>query len=153
MIGRYLEDFKIGEEFITPQRTIHLHDITQFCNLTWFNLSIFYDENYIKENTVWKNYVVPGPFLIALALGLYLKLGLYEKTIIALLGIENMNFKNPLIAGETMKTIVKVLNIRKSTKNPDRGIIHLQFIIKKSDNTFVMSFEMYHLLKCRDHNK
>ncbi|MHA1270332.1 MAG: hypothetical protein ACTSPY_11135 [Candidatus Helarchaeota archaeon] len=152
MIGRYLEDFHKGERFITPQRTIYIHDITQFCNLTWFNLSLFYDDEYIKKESIWSKYTVPGPFLIALAVGLFIKLGIYEKTIISLLGIEKMKFKNPLFAGETMKAEVEILDIRRSSKNQDRGIMHLLFIVKKSDEKIVMSFEMFHLIKCKPKN-
>ncbi|MBD3227338.1 MAG: hypothetical protein GF329_04045 [Candidatus Lokiarchaeota archaeon] len=149
MIGKYLEDFQEGEKYITPSRTIYLHDITQFCNLVWFNSSIFFDNEYIEEKTVWEKNVVPGPFLISLAVGLFIKMGIYEKTIISLLGIENMKFYNPLVAGETMHAEVEILSTRKSKKDPKKGIMHLQFKIKNVNNDLIMTFEMYHMLKCK----
>jgi itaconyl-CoA hydratase len=149
MIGRYLEEFSIGENFITPKRTIHTSEVIEFCNLTWFNLSAFFDDEYIKNGTVWGKNVVPGPFIISLGVGLFIKMGLYEKTVIALLGIENMKFDNPLIIGETMFAEVEILEIRKSKKHPDKGIMRLLFTIKKNEGKFVMSYEMYHMLKCK----
>ena len=149
MLGKYLEDFNVGEKFITSRRTIHQGEVIQFCNLTWFNLSAFFDDHYIKNGTVWGKNVVPGPFIISLGVGLFIKMGLYEKTVIALLGIENMKFENPLIIGETMFAEVEILEVRKSKKHPDRGIMRLLFTIKKNEGIFVMSYEMYHMLKSK----
>ena len=146
MIGRYWEDFKEGEKFETARRTITESDVLQFCNLTWFNMSMFFDEVYAREETVFKTRVVPGPFIIPLAVGLFLKLGLYERTAISLLDIRNMKFHTSLKIGETMQVDVTILE-KRETKKPDRGLLIPQFAVKKHDGTPVMTFEMVHLLK------
>ena len=146
MIGRYWEDFKEGEEFETARRTITESDVLQFCNLTWFNMSMFFDEVYAREETVFKSRVVPGPFIIPLAVGLFLKLGLYERTAISLLDIRNMKFHTSLKIGETMQVDVTILE-KRETKKLDRGLLIPQFAVKKHDGTPVMTFEMVHLLK------
>ena len=157
IIGRYLEDFKENETFITPRRTLRESDLLNFCNLTWFNLSMFYDEIYAKNEMPYKSSVFPGPFIIPLAVGLFLKLGLYEKTIIALLGIENMKFKEPLRSGDTIQAEVKILGIRESKTYLDRGIMNLSFTVNKIDlnlsKTFIMSFEMAHMLKKKNYKQ
>ncbi|MHA1278284.1 MAG: hypothetical protein ACTSQI_00205 [Candidatus Helarchaeota archaeon] len=146
MIGRYWEDFEVGEEFETARRTISESEVLQFCNLTWFNMSLFFDEIYAQEGTIYKTRVVPGPFIIPLAVGLFLKLGVYEKTALSLLDIRNMHFFNSLKIGETMQIKVKILEKRETTKR-DRGLLIPQFNVIKHDGTPVMSFEMVHLLK------
>lgn len=146
MIGRYWEDFSEGEKFETARRTISESDVLQFCNLTWFNMSLFFDEKYVQEETIYKVRVVPGPFIIPLAVGLFLKLGLYERTAISLLDIKNMRFHTSLLIGETMQAEVTILKMRE-TKKPDRGILILQFEVMKHDGTPVMTFEMVHLVK------
>lgn len=146
MTGRYWDDFEVGEKFQTARRTISESDVLQFCNLTWFNMSLFFDEIYARENTPYKARVVPGPFIIPLAVGLFLKLGLYERTAISLLDIRNMRFHNPLKIGETMEVEVTILEKRETTKS-DRGIVVPQFAVKKYDGTPIMTFEMVHPLK------
>ncbi|MFX1450697.1 MAG: dehydratase, partial [Promethearchaeota archaeon] len=110
MQGKFFNDFSVGDKFITARRTLTEYDLETFCNLVWFNSSMFFDDIYAKEEMPYKSRVFPGPLIIPLAVGLFLKLGLYEKTIIALLGIQNMKFKAPLRCGDTMEVAVEVLD-------------------------------------------
>ena len=146
MIGRYWEDFTVGEKFQTARRTIFESDVLQFCNLTWLNMSLFFDDKYAREETIYKSRVVPGPFIVPLALGLFLKLGLYERTALSLLDIRNMKFHTSLKIGETMQVEVTILE-KRETKKLDQGVLILQFAVSKYDETPVMTFEMVHLLK------
>ena len=146
MIGRYWEEFSVGEKFQTARRTISESDVLQFCNLTWFNMSLFFDEIYVREETIYKARVVPGPFIIPLAVGLFLKLGFYERTAISLLDIRNMRFHNSLKIGETMQVEVTIIE-KRETKKSDQGLLIPQFEVQKHDGTPVMTFEMVHLLK------
>ena len=146
MIGRYWEDFEVEEKFETARRTISGSDVLQFCNLTWFNMSLFFDELYAREETIYKARVVPGPFIIPLAVGLFLKLGIYERTALPLLDIRNMRFHTSLKVGETMQVEVTILE-KRETKNPTQGIIIPRFEVKKHTGEPVMTFEMVHLLK------
>ncbi len=146
MIGRYWEDFEVGEEFETARRTISESDVLQFCNLTWFNMSLFFDEVYAREETMYGARVIPGPFIIPLAVGLFLKLGFYERTALSLLDIRNMRFHNSLNVGETMQVKVTILE-KRETKKSDRGLLIPQFEVSKHDGTPIMTFEMLHLLK------
>ena len=146
IVGRYWEDFNVGEKFQTSRRTISESDVLQFCNLTWFNLSMFFDEIYAREETIYKARVVPGPFIIPLATGLFFKLGLYERTAISLLDIRNVQFYSSLKIGETMQVEVTILE-KRETKDTDRGLLIPEFKVSKHDGTLIMTFEMVHLLK------
>ena len=118
---------------------------------------MFFDEIYAKKEMPYQSPVFPGPFIIPIAVGLFLKLGLYEKTIIALLGIQNMKFKDPLRSGDTIEAEVKILNVRDSKTYSDRGIMNVSFTVNKVDmdlsKTFIMSFEMTHMLKKKNYRQ
>lgn len=152
--GKFYEEFKEGEIYTTSRRTLKEADLLNFCNLCWFNLSMFFDEIYTEKEMPYKTPVFPGPFIIPLAIGLFLKTGIYEKTVIALLGIQNLQFKTSLRVGETMEVDVKILNKKESNSYPDRGILKSFFTISKVNKDlskqFVMSFEMTHMLKKRN---
>ncbi len=153
MQGKFFNDFNIGDKFITARRTLTEYDLETFCNLVWFNSSMFFDDIYASEEMPYKSRVFPGPLIIPLAVGLFLKLGIYERTIIALLGIQNMKFKAPLRIGDTMQVDVEILDKKDSKTYPDRGVLIVQFIVNKalpkSKKEFIMSFEMAHMLKKR----
>jgi acyl dehydratase len=115
---------------------------------------MFFDDIYAEKEMPYKSPVFPGPFIIPLAIGLFLKLGVYERTVIALLGIQNLKFKTSLRVGDTMEVKVEILTKKDSKTYSDRGILLSLFTINKilHDLTkeFIMSFEMTHLLKKKD---
>ena len=152
--GKFFEEFNEGDLFITSRRTLRESDLLDFCNLCWFNLSMFFDEIYTSKEMPYKTPVFPGPFIIPLAIGLFLKLGVYERTVIALLGIQNLKFKTSLRVGDTMEVEVKILKKRDSKTYSDRGILLSLFSINKINPELlkenIMSFEMTHMLKKRN---
>lgn len=152
--GKFYEEFIEGEIYTTSRRTLKEADLLNFCNLCWFNLSMFFDEIYAEKQMPYKTPVFPGPFIIPLAIGLFLKTGIYEKTVVALLGIQNLKFKTSLRVGETMEVDVTILSKKDSNSYPDRGILKSLFTISKVNTDlakqFVMSFEMTHMLKKRN---
>ncbi len=155
--GKYFEEFQEGDTFLTSRRTLREADLMDFCNLCWFNLSMFFDEIYAANEMPYESPVFPGPFIIPLAIGLFLKLGVYEKTVIALLGIKNLLFKTSLRVGDTMEVEVIILTTRESKTYSERGILDSSFTINKIhpdfSKEFIMSFEMTHLLKKKNFKK
>lgn len=149
--GKYFEEFQEGETYLTSRRTLREADLMDFCNLCWFNLSMFFDDIYAANEMPYKSPVFPGPFIIPLAIGLFLKLGVYERTVIALLGIEHFRFKSSLRVGDTMEVEVTILTKKDSKTYSDRGILRSLFTINSVyhdlSKEFIMSFEMTHLLK------
>jgi acyl dehydratase len=152
--GKYFEEFQEGEKYITSRRTLRETDLMDFCNLCWFNLSMFFDEIYAETEMPYKSSVFPGPFIIPLAIGLFLKLGVYEKTVIALLGIQNLRFKTSLRVGDTMEVEVSILSKKDSKTYSNRGIMRSLFTINRVLHDLtkesIMSFEMTHMLKKKD---
>ena len=154
--GKYFEEFNEGDIFTTSRRTLRESDLLDFCNLCWFNSSMFFDEIYATKEMPYKTPVFPGPFIIPLAIGLFLKLGVYERTVIALLGIQNLKFKTSLRVDDTMEVDVQILNKRESKTYNDRGILKSLFTISKVNldltKETIMSFEMTHMLKKTNFN-
>ncbi len=112
---------------------------------------MFFDEIYTTKEMPYKTPVFPGPFIIPLAIGLFLKLGLYEKTVIALLGVQDLKFKSSLRVNDTIEAEIKILKKEESETYSDRGILILLFKVNKINpdlsKEFIMSFEMAHMVK------
>lgn len=118
---RYYEDIKIGEEFISPGRTITEADVVAFSGVSGdFNV-LHTDEEYMKS-TPFKNRIAHG------LLGLAVQSGLTSRAIVpavstfAFLGIKEWNFKLPIFFGDTIKLRITPIE-KRETKKPDRGIV------------------------------
>ncbi|MHA1916481.1 MAG: hypothetical protein ACW97V_19185 [Promethearchaeota archaeon] len=59
MKGKYFEEFQEGESYITSRRTLREADLLEFCNLCWFNLSMFFDDIYATHEMPY-NYRIDG---------------------------------------------------------------------------------------------
>lgn len=120
MSARMFEDFQIGERFTTEEREITERDIVHFAELTGDRNALHLDESYAKS-AGFGGRIPHGLLGLSVASGLWIQLGLLEKTIIAFLGLE-WNFVAPIRIGEPLHVAVSVID-KKESSLPDRGII------------------------------
>jgi acyl dehydratase len=121
MRGMYWEEWEIGAEFESPARTITESDITLFAGLSGDYNPLHVNEEYCK-GTIFGGRIAHGPLVYAIAAGLLFQLHLYDDTLIAFLGFENLKFTNPVKPGDTIHARVKVLEKRESSR-ADRGVM------------------------------
>ena len=147
MNSMYFEDFKIGQKFTTLTRTITDTDITDFVELTGISSPLFMDEGFAKKS-IHKGRIAPGPLTFSFAMGLFTRLGIFEDTVMAFLGMDGMRLSVPVKPGDTIRVEVEITE-KKETKKPDRGVIKEKYrVINQRDET-VMMYEMSHLTKRR----
>ena len=120
MSGRCFEDFQVGERFTTEEREITEQDIVQFAGLTGDRTALHFDEDAAKA-AGFGGRIAHGLLGLSIASGLWVQLGLLEKTIIAFLGLE-WKFIAPVRIGDPLHVAVSVIE-KKETRRPDRGII------------------------------
>jgi acyl dehydratase len=121
MRGMYWEEWEIGAEFESPARTVTEADITLFAGLSGDYNPLHVNEEYCK-GTIFGGRIAHGPLVYAIAAGLLFQLHLYDDTLIAFLGFENLKFTNPVKPGDTIHARVKVLEKRESSR-ADRGVM------------------------------
>jgi acyl dehydratase len=121
MTGLYWEEWDIGAEFVTVQRTITETDIVMFTGLSGDYNPLHVNEEYCKT-TQFGTRIAPGPLVYAISAGLLFQLHLYDDTLIAFLGFDSLKFTNPTIPGDTIHVRVKVLEKRETSK-PDCGVM------------------------------
>ncbi|KAF0120099.1 MAG: dehydrogenase [bacterium] len=147
MNSMYFEDFKIGQKFTTLTRTITDTDITDFVELTGISSPLFMDEEFAKKS-IHKGRIAPGPLTFSLAMGLFTRLGIFEETVMAFLGMDGMRLSVPIKPGDTIRVEIEITE-KKETKKQDRGVIKEKYrVINQRDET-VMMYEMSHLTKRR----
>lgn len=147
MRGLYWEDWQVGAEFESPARTVTEADIVAYAGLSGDYNPLHVDEEYCK-NTIFGGRIAHGPLVYAIAAGLLFQLHLYDDTLIAFLGFENLRFTGPVRPGDTIRARIKVLE-KRETSRPDRGIMKRQLQVLNQRGEVVQEGIQTFLLKRR----
>lgn len=116
----YYEDFKVGDKWTSPGRTITEADIVAFAGLTGDYNPIHTDEEFAKT-TPFGGRILHGPAGFAIATGLESRLGIKEGTAIAFLGM-TWDLRLPIHIGDTIRVVESVASMRESRK-PTQGLV------------------------------
>lgn len=145
--GKYFEDFEIGEELVTPARTITSTDIVNFACISGDFNEVHVNHEYCKT-TPFGQPVAHGPLVYAIMGGLQYASGINDGTLIALLGIDKWRLLNPVMHGDTIRMYSKVIEKNESSK-PDRGVIVFERKCIKHDGTVAQEMTATILYKRR----
>lgn len=119
-MGRYFEEFEIGEEIISPGRTVTDADVVNFAGLSGDFNPLHTDEEYAKK-TIFKKRIAHGLLGLAITSGLRARTGIFDGTGLAFLDLK-IAFKGPIFIGDTITVKMKIKE-KRETKKEDRGII------------------------------
>jgi acyl dehydratase len=119
-MGYYIEDFRVGETFVSPGRTITETDLVMFSGLSWDTNPAHTDEEHSKRSPFGKR-IAHGALTLSYATGLLARSGRMDETAIAFLSIERWEFKGPVCPGDTIRLHTTTLEARASRTKPDRG--------------------------------
>ncbi len=144
MKGLYYEDFKVGDRFTTQAKTITEGAITVMVGLGGYTVPIFTNEEYART-TIFKGRIAPGRMTIFMAGGLEEQLGIFDETVVALIGIDKVRFKNPLRAGDTIKVEIEIID-KRETKNPEQGIVINKESCLNQRGEIILEAEATHLM-------
>lgn len=117
------EEFRVEDRFVTPSRTVTESDIQAFARLSG-------DYNPLHTNTLFAErgefgaVVCHGLLSMSLLTGLFMgRLGVFDTTGLAFLGLENLVFRRPVYVGDTIHAELQVESMRESKTRPDFGVI------------------------------
>jgi len=110
MSSYYLEDFTPGQVFHSSGRTITEADLTMFSMISGDWNPIHADVEFARA-TRYGQRVVHGTLGIAICTGMLHQLGIFEKSVIAMLGLRDWNFKKALLVGDTVHLELEILSV------------------------------------------
>jgi len=119
--GLRYEQFTVGDQFVTASRTITESDIWGFACLTGDYNPLHTDEEYCK-NQQFGGRIAHGMLIVSIGTGLASQLLIFEGTSMGLLDAR-FSFTAAVRAGDTLRTVIRIIDKRKATKYHDRGII------------------------------
>jgi acyl dehydratase len=100
-MGKFFEEFQVGEKITTEKRTITEDDIMQFAALTWDDNRIHTDPEFSKTTPFGKQ-IAHGVLGLSFALGLAWKTGMLDGTVIAFREIGEWKFVKPVFIGDAI---------------------------------------------------
>ncbi|GAC1354180.1 MAG: paaZ 3 [Variovorax sp.] len=135
-MGWHYEDFEPGHVIETPGRTVTEADIGAFAGVSGDFNSLHTNEVFAVESGVGGR-IAHGPMVLGMAFGLGARAGLFDETVLGLLGVQ-WTFQAPVRPGDTLRASIAVLEMR-PTRKPDRGIVSLRFDLRNQHRVQVQT--------------
>lgn len=110
-MGKYFEEFHVGEKIVTEKRTITEADIMEFARLSGDDNRIHTDPEFSKT-TPFGRQIAHGLLGLSIASGLAWKTGLMDGTVIAFREVTEWKFVKPVFIGDTMYVELETTEVR-----------------------------------------
>lgn len=133
-MSKYLDEYVVGEKFVTSSRTVTEADVVTFGTSTGDLHPNHFDAAAMEQSPFGRR-IAHGMLGISWAHGFLYRLDLITDSAIAFLKIEDWTFLAPVFFGDTLHAEITVKEIVNSRSKPDRGILKLYFELVKQDGT------------------
>lgn len=147
MDTRYLDDLTVGEQFISGGITLTEGEIIDFA-LRYDPQPFHLDVNAAAESP-YGGLIASGFQTIALCFRMFIQSGIFRESSIGSPGLDELRWLAPVRPGDTLRSVVEVLEIRPSSSKPDRGIAKMRYTAVNQRGETVLSFLGNNLLKRR----
>jgi acyl dehydratase len=145
---RYFEDMHVGDRFEGQPRTITSADVREFAELTGDRNPIHLDPEFART-TPFGRPIAHGMLTLSVALGLWSAAGITRDSLVALVSLEEVKFRQPLYPGERVHLSTEVLSVRPSRSHPGGGIVTYTDRLLDDQQGVVVEFRRVVLLKKR----
>lgn len=145
--GMYYDDFVVGQEIVTGQRTVTQTDIVNFACLSGDFNGVHTNFEYCKT-TPFGEPIAHGPLVLAIMGGLSYASGINEGTLLALLQLDAWRLLAPIKHGDTIHMVSQVLE-KRETSRPDRGIVVFERRCVKQDGSVAQEMKVTMLYRRR----
>ena len=117
----YLEDFKAGQVFETPARTVTEADVVAFAGLSGDYNPLHTDAEFCAK-TPFKQRIAHGMLGMSIMTGLAARTGMLDGSALAFIGIEDWKFQKPIFFGDTIHARTTIADVRAASK-PGQGVV------------------------------
>lgn len=135
MRGLTFDQYEVGMRFRTAGRTITETDVVNFAGISGDYNGIHTDEHYAKTSP-YETRIAHGMLGAAIASGLANRLGIFERTVIAL-RFQSMQYKRPIHIGDTVEMELLVVEV-KGNRRGSRGTVIFETRLVNQDDKLVI---------------
>jgi len=146
-MGKYIEDFAVGEQAVSPGRTITETDVVTF---SWVSgdANPMHTDAVFAERSPFGKRLAHGALGLSVVTGMSHRIGQVDGTGMALLGLDEWRFPAPVFIGDTVHLRTTVLEARVGAK-PDRGVLKRRMELVNQDGVVVQSGILTTLVRAR----
>ncbi|MFO1189810.1 MAG: acyl dehydratase [Alphaproteobacteria bacterium] len=143
--GKGFEDYRLGERWRTPGRTITEADLVAFCRLTGMVGPSFTNHEYRRKHGANPRPFVPAALAYTFIEGFCLR----EMAGASLAFLEaSFDVKGPCFVGDTIHGEIEVTELR-VTGPGDRGLMRTRNMVRTQDDRTVLVYSPLRLMKRR----
>ena len=142
----FYEDYAVGDEFITPARTVTEADVTIFAALSGDYNRLHTDAEYAAQGPFGER-IAHGLLGLSIVIGLAFRTEIDPDAAVAFLGL-SWKFSGPIKFGDTIHAIIKIDGMR-PTRDPARGIIVQATQLLNQRGEIIQSGELTLMVKRR----
>ena len=147
----YYEDLNVGDEFVSPARTITETDIVAFAGISGDYNPLHTDAERAKT-TIFGARIAHGLLGVAIASGLASRIKeLHDDKYVAFLGLK-WEFRKPVFIGDTLRLVENVAQ-KRETKRPDAGLVVFTMALVNQHDDRVQHGEFKMLVRKRPAEK
>ena len=145
-MGKYFDDFEVGEEAQSAGRTVTETDIVNFAGITGDWNELHTNKEY-GAKTQFGQRIAHGALIFSIATGLSVRMGQTADSIIAFYGLDRLRFVKPTFIGDTVRVRQRVES--KSVRDEASGIVTMLNEVINQRDEVVVSYVAKVLLKRR----
>jgi len=147
MTAPYFEDFKPGDQYISPGVTVTESMIIDFALV--YDPQPFHLDSGVAATSHFGGLVASGIQTLALGFRAFLQLGLFNACSLGSPGLDELRWLRPVRPGDTLRSEVEVVEARPSRSKPDRGMLIMTFRIQNQHDEAVLTVRTMQLVRRR----
>ena len=144
----FFEDFKIGLVFNTGSKKITKEEIISFAK-NYDPQDFHIDENKAKKGP-FGTLVSSGFMTLGVSFTQFFETGVVKDTGMGAWGIDELRWTFPVYPNDELKSEVKVLEKKLSSKNPNKGTVRTLHTVTNQNNKVVMTWIANFLIKTKN---
>ena len=137
MSARYFEDFRLGEAWESQPTSVTADEIASFGSS--FDPQPMHTDAVRAAAGPFGGLVASGWHIAAISMREFVKAGGYGATPMVGLGIDELRWRAPVRAGDTLVVRREVAELRRSSTDKMQGIVRTRVTVRNQDGTVVMS--------------
>ena len=137
MSARLFEDFRVGDTWESAPIPVSAEEIVAFASD--FDPQPMHTDAALASAGPFKGLVASGWHIAAMAMRAFVRAGGYGNTPMVGLGIDELRWRAPVRAADTLVVKREVIELRASTSNPTQGIVRTQVTVRNQAGEVVMT--------------
>jgi acyl dehydratase len=137
-MGRYFEEFTVGAEIVSLGQTLTLESMIAFAVL--YDPQSFHIDVEAGKKSPYGSLIASGFQTLAVGFRMLLDTAVLAGTSFGSNAMDDLRWVRPVLPGDTLHTIARVLEARESASKPDRGIVRAAFRVLNQRDEDVLTF-------------